>query len=89
MAKLTTKARKELPKKDFGLPGKEAYPMPDKAHARNAKARASEEENKGNLSASQKEKIDAKADKMLGENKGKPKEKKKVDEKKPPKKAGK
>ena len=89
MAKLTTKKRDDLPKKDFGEPGKRAYPMPDKAHARDAKARASEEENKGKLSASEKAKIDAKADKMLGENKGKPKEKKKVDEKKPPKKAGK
>lgn len=89
MAKLTTKKRDDLPKKDFGEPGKRAYPMPDKAHARNAKARASEEENKGKLSAGEKAKIDAKADKMLGEVKGKPKEKKKVDEKKLPKKDGK
>lgn len=89
MAKLTTKKRDDLPKKDFGEPGKRAYPMPDKAHARDAKARASEEENKVKLSASEKAKIDAKADKMLGEVKGKPKEKKKVDEKKPPKKAAK
>ena len=89
MSRLTSRRRRELPKSDFGEPGKKAYPMPDKAHARNAKARASEEENKGKLSASQKAKIDAKADKMLGESKGKPKEKKKVDEKKLPKKAGK
>ena len=87
MAKLTTKKRDDLPKKDFGEPGKKAYPMPDKAHARDAKARASEEENKGKLSPGEKAKIDAKADKMLGESKGKPKEKKKVDEKKLPKKA--
>ena len=89
MAKLTTKKRDDLPKKDFGEPGKKAYPMPDKAHARDAKARASEEENKGKLSASEKAKIDAKADKMLGESKGKTKDKKKVDEKKLPKKAAK
>ena len=89
MAKLTTKKRDDLPKKDFGEPGKRKYPMPDKAHARDAKARASEEENKGKLSPGEKAKIDAKADKMLGESKGKPKEKKKVDEKKLPKKAAK
>ena len=40
MSKLTTKARKELPKSDFGMPGSRSYPMPDKAHAANAKARA-------------------------------------------------
>ena len=39
MAKLTTKEREALPKSDFGLPGKKAYPMPDKSHAANAKAR--------------------------------------------------
>ena len=90
MAKLTTKKRDDLPKKDFGEPGKKAYPMPDKAHARDAKARASEMGHKGKLSASEKAKIDAKADKMLGESKGKPKEKKKkIDEKKLPKKAAK
>jgi len=65
MAKLTTKAREKLPKSDFGLPGREAYPMPDKNHARNAKARASEMENKGKLSESSKAKIDAKANRIL------------------------
>lgn len=65
MAKLSTKARNKLPKSDFGLPGREAYPMPNKSHARNAKARASEMENKGKLSASSKAKIDAKANRIL------------------------
>jgi len=65
MSKLTTKSRDKLPKSDFGLPGEKKYPMPDKNHARNAKARASEMENKGKLSASSKAKIDAKADRML------------------------
>lgn len=64
--KLTSKQRKKLPLTTFGLPGKRAYPMPDAAHAKNAKARASEEYNKGNLSASAKAKIDAKANKKLG-----------------------
>jgi len=65
MAKLTTKARKALPKASFGIPGKKAYPMPDKAHAANAKARATQQVAKGNLSSSAKAKIDAKANKIL------------------------
>ncbi len=69
MAKLDAEKRKKIPKGEFGLPGKRAYPMEDKAHARNAKARASEMENKGKLSASSKAKIDAKADKVLGKKK--------------------
>lgn len=65
MAKLTSKERNKLPKSDFGLPGREAYPMPDKAHAVNAKARATQMENKGKLSASSRAKIDAKANRIL------------------------
>lgn len=42
MAKLTTKERKRLPKGDFAVPGKKAYPIPDKSHARNALARVSQ-----------------------------------------------
>lgn len=64
--KLTTKARKKIPKKEFGLPGEKKYPMPDKSHAANAKARATQMVNKGKLSQSSKEKIDAKANRMLG-----------------------
>ena len=41
MAKLTTKERKKLPAKDFAL-GKGRYPIEDKAHARNALARAAQ-----------------------------------------------
>jgi hypothetical protein len=41
MAKLSTKARKELPAKDFAL-GKGHYPIEDKAHARNALSRVSQ-----------------------------------------------
>lgn len=42
MAKLTYKARKKLPKKSFVFPGKRAYPIEDKAHARNALSRVSQ-----------------------------------------------
>ncbi len=66
MAALTTKKRKALPKSDFGLPGKKAYPMPDREHAANAKARATQMVNKGKLSPSAKSKIDAKANRILG-----------------------
>ena len=65
MADLTTKRRNSLPSSTFGLPGSRKYPMPDKAHARNAKARASQQVNAGNLSPSSKAKIDAKADRIL------------------------
>lgn len=41
MAKLTGKQRKKLPKKAFAIPSKRKYPIPDKAHARNALARVS------------------------------------------------
>jgi hypothetical protein len=71
MAKLKAKARNALPKSDFGLPGERKYPMNDKAHARNAEARASEMVNKGMLSESSKAKIDAKANRILdGGNRG-------------------
>jgi hypothetical protein len=71
MADLKAKARNKLPKSDFGMPGERKYPMPDKSHARNAKARASEMENKGKISESTKASIDRKADKVLGKGKKK------------------
>jgi hypothetical protein len=67
MAKLTTAKKKAEPKSDFGLPGERKYPMPDAAHARNAQARASQQENAGKLSAADKKKMDSKADKVLKE----------------------
>lgn len=66
MGKLTTKARKGLKASTFGLPGERKYPMPDRSHAANAKARASQQRAKGNLSASAEAKIDAKANRILG-----------------------
>ena len=73
MAKLTTKKRNKLPASDFA--GKDrSYPVNDKSHAANAKARATQMYNKGKLSASAKSKIDAKANKVL---KGKSTKKKK------------
>lgn len=40
--KLTSKERNHLGKKEFAEPGKRAYPIEDKSHARNALARVSE-----------------------------------------------
>lgn len=66
MSKLTAAKRKKIPKSEFGLPGEKKYPMPDKAHAANAKARASQQVKKGNLSEAAEKKINAKANKVIG-----------------------
>jgi hypothetical protein len=65
MAKLTAAKKNAEPKKEFGLPAERKYPMPDANHARNAKARASQMEHQGKLSATDKKKIDIKADHIL------------------------
>jgi hypothetical protein len=65
MTKLTTKSRKALPTKNFALPGKR-YPVEDKAHAANAKSRATQQFRAGDLSAEDRAKIDAEADAVLG-----------------------
>jgi hypothetical protein len=65
MSKLTSKERGKLPKADFGQPAARKYPMPDKKHAANAKARASQQSAAGHLDAAQKAMIDAKADRVL------------------------
>jgi hypothetical protein len=66
MAKLTEKKRDSLPDSKFGLPEEHKYPMPDKAHARNAKARASQQQKAGRLTSVEERKIDRKADLVLG-----------------------
>lgn len=65
MAKLKAAKRKKLRKSQFGLPGSKKYPMPDRKHAANAKARATQMAKKGKISASTKKKIHAKANKVL------------------------
>jgi hypothetical protein len=62
---MKAKVRNELAKSEFGMPKERKYPMPDKAHAANAKARATQMVKAGKLSPSSKAKIDAKANKML------------------------
>lgn len=66
MSRLMAAARKSLKAGQFGLPGQRKYPMPDRSHAANAKARASQMANAGKLSARSKSQIDAKADAILG-----------------------
>jgi hypothetical protein len=65
MAKMTSKSRNLLAKSEFGMPASRKYPMPDKSHAANAKARATQMVNAGKLSPSSKSKIVAKANKIL------------------------
>ena len=64
MAKLTTSQRNSLPAKEFAGPGR-SYPVPNKSHAANAKARATQMEEKGKLSPSAAAKIKANANIIL------------------------
>ena len=66
MAKLNAGQRKKIPSNEFGMPGERKYPMPDKSHAANAKARATQMVKKGKLSPASAAKIKAKANKVLG-----------------------
>lgn len=69
MAKLKASTRKKIPDSKFGLTGSRKYPMADKSHAANAKARATQMVKKGKLSAASASKIRAKANKVLGKKK--------------------
>lgn len=78
MSDLRSKNRAHVSRRKFGLPEKaqtpEAknesgnYPMPDRAHAANAKARAKQQLKKGNLGRAQYDRIVKKADRILDEN---------------------
>jgi len=70
MAKLSSAARKRIPKSQFGVPSKApasgSYPMPDRSHAANAKARARQQLNRGHIGRSTYNSIVAKANRKLG-----------------------
>jgi hypothetical protein len=66
MSKLTIEARKKLPELAFALPGRR-FPVEDKAHGRDAKARAAHGYTSGHLSATEKADVDRKADAVLAE----------------------
>jgi hypothetical protein len=67
MAKLDAAERKEIPSSEFGEPGKRKFPINDRAHAANAKARATQMVKRGKLSAASAAKIRNKANRLLGE----------------------
>lgn len=67
MAKLRAATRHKLPASKFALPAQKKYPIENKSHAINAKARATQQYNKGNLSAGSLAEIRAKANKKLKE----------------------
>lgn len=68
MAKLSSADRKSLPKSEFAGPDR-SYPIPDKSHAKNALARASQAVNEGRMSKSTEERIAVKAHAKLGTEK--------------------
>jgi hypothetical protein len=49
MGKLTAKARKAIPSKDFALPIQRKYPIENESHARNALARSSGKPEEGQV----------------------------------------
>ena len=65
MAKLNAATRDKIPSAKFGLPKQRKYPMEDKSHAANAKARASQQKKSGRISSGQEKQIDAKANRVL------------------------
>lgn len=69
MAVLTAAKRDNLPKKDFGEPGEDKYPMPDWQHAANAKSRAKQMLRAGKLSQGEYDKIVAKANAVMAREK--------------------
>lgn len=69
MAKLTAKERHSLQKTQFGEPSTDGYPMEDREHAADAKARAKEELDAGKLNKSTYEHIVAKANAVLAKKK--------------------
>lgn len=67
MARLSDRDRSKMPESEFAGPNR-SYPVNDRSHAANAKARASQAVKAGRMSASEESRIDAKANKVLGKN---------------------
>lgn len=65
MAKLNAAARNKIKSSKFALPAERKYPVNDKAHAQNAKSRATQQWERGAMSSSTREKIFAKANSVL------------------------
>jgi hypothetical protein len=71
VAVLKAKKRNALPKSSFALPGSRRFPIHDRKHAANAKARATQMAKKGKISASTRDKVHAAANKVLKRGKKK------------------
>ncbi len=65
MSDLSKSARDKLPDSKFAEPDKRAYPIEDAAHAKNAKARASQAVKAGRMPAAERDRIDKKADAVI------------------------
>ena len=65
MTILTSAKRKKLKSSQFGLPSEKKYPINDRSHAINAKARATQMVKKGKLSPSSAKRITTKANRFL------------------------
>ncbi len=70
MGLLSSARRKRLPSSAFGLPGSRRFPVNDKSHAANAKARATQAVRAGRMSPSTASHIKAKANRVLGKKRG-------------------
>jgi hypothetical protein len=64
MGTLSTKQRNALPASKFAGPNN-SYPIPDKSHAINAKARAQEMYNEHKITLNERNEIDAKANAVI------------------------
>lgn len=65
MATLTDKSRRHIAAKNFALSAVRKYPIENKSHAINAKARATQEYDKGHISKATEERVDRAANRKL------------------------
>lgn len=66
--KLSKSSKDKLSASAFALPDRRKFPIPDAAHAANAKARAEQGVQSGTLSKTDAKTVRRKADKVLGEH---------------------
>lgn len=64
MSRLTSKSRKKIPTSKFAGPNR-TYPVENRNHAEDAKARAAEVYHEGRMSKAEEQQIDRRADAVL------------------------